>query len=266
MNRTMGQEHHLSEQQTIDYGQDAPAFLKRYLLWGGLLTVGGGLLTRVVSPRGSRFQRVCFTLGWLVRLIGSGCLARGIVMIWSSRASKVQAARHLLDTLSLQGNETLLDLGCGRGLLLLEAARRLPQGQAIGLDLWSNDDQGANSRQATLQNAAIKGVADRVEVRDGDMRDLSFLPDGSVDVVVASKAIHNIPDQAGRRLAIREAIRVLPPGGRIAIMDIFLIDEFAESLRACGMQEVNVSTLPYLAYPPLRTVTAIKNQKHGEQA
>ncbi len=255
----------IPEHQTIDYGQDAPQLLKRYLLWGGLLALGGGLLTCVVSPRGSRFQRVCFTLGWLARLIGSGCLARGIVMIWSSRVSKVQAARHLLDTLDLQGNETLLDLGCGRGLLLLEAAQRLPQGKAIGLDLWSNDDQGANSRQATLQNAAIKGVADRVEVWDGDMRDLAFLPDGSVDVVVASKAIHNIPDQAGRRLVIREAIRVLTPGGRIAIMDIFLIDEFAESLRACGMYKVKVSTLPYLAYPPLRTVTAIKSQKDGEQ-
>ncbi len=261
----MIQEHQIPEHQTIDYGQDAPALLKGYLLWGGMLAAGGGLLTRVVSSQGSRFQRVCFTLGWLARLIGYGYVARGVVMIWSSRVSKIQAARHLLDDVDLQGNERLLDLGCGRGLLLLEAAQRLPQGRAIGLDLWSNDDQGANSRQATRHNAEIKGVADRVEVRDGDMRDLSFLLDGSVDVVVASKAIHNIPDRAGRRLAIREAIRVLTSGGRIAIMDIFLIDEFAESLRAYGMQDVKVSTLPYLAYPPLRTVTAIKRQKDGEQ-
>jgi arsenite methyltransferase len=179
-------------------------------------------------------------------------------MIWSSRISKVQAARHLLNQLDLQGQETILDLGCGRGLLLLEAAQRLPTGKAIGIDLWSNEDQGNNSRQATLNNAQVLGVADRVEVHDGDMRSLSFLPDGSIDAVIASKAIHNISDRAGRHLAIKEATRVLKAVGQIAIMDIFLLDEFAESLRACGIQEVRVATLRYPAYPLLRIVTGKK--------
>ncbi len=254
----MKQVKHVQEKHKIDYGQDAPLLLQNYLLFGGLLAAGGGLLTRWSSRRKSRMQRLLFTIGWVTRLVGVVSLFRGIVMIWSSRVSKVQAAHHLLDELDLQGHETILDLGCGRGLLLLEAAQRLPVGKAIGVDLWSNEDQADNSRQATVNNAKAKGVADRVEVHDGDMCDLSFLPDGSVDAVVASKAIHNIPDREGRRLAIKEATRVLKPGGRVAIMDIFLLDEFAQSLRACGIQEVRVSTLTYPAYPLLRIVTGKK--------
>lgn len=90
----------------------------------------------------------------------------------------------------------------------LGAAKRLPQGHAIGVDIWSQVDQGKNSKAATLNNATIEGVADRVEVRDGDMRELP-LPDANVDVVVASLAIHNIKGRGGRRQAIREIVRVL---------------------------------------------------------
>ncbi|HEY5005938.1 MAG TPA: class I SAM-dependent methyltransferase [Ktedonobacteraceae bacterium] len=70
-------------------------------------------------------------------------------------------------------------------------------------------------------NAQIEGVLERVEARDGDMCDLSFLADGSIDVVVASKSIHNIPTHEGRRQAMSEITRVLKPGGRVALMDIF---------------------------------------------
>jgi ubiquinone/menaquinone biosynthesis C-methylase UbiE len=87
---------------------------------------------------------------------------------------------------------------------------------------------------------------------------LHFLSDGSVDAVVASKAIHNVPSREGRRQAIEEIVRVLKDGGQVAILDIRCIEEFAESLQACGIQDVHVSTSRRFAYPRLRTVTGKK--------
>ncbi len=242
----------------VDYGQDAPFLLRKYLLAGGLLAGSGGLLAGWSHRRTTQTQRILFPLATALLLTGIVTLTRGAVMIYSSRISKVRAADHLLDDLGLRGDETVLDVGCGRGLLLIRAAKRLPSGRAIGIDLWSQEDQGANSMQATLDNARAEDVTDRVEIHEGDMRDLSFLLDASVDAVVASKSIHNIADRAGRRLALGEIVRVLKPGGHVALMDIFLVGEFAEVLQSCGMQEVRISASPSCAYPPLSIVTGRK--------
>jgi SAM-dependent methyltransferase len=246
------------QKKRVDYGQDAPLLLRRYLWAGGLLASVGGLLTRWTRRRASLLQALLFPCGAALLLLGSAALIRGAMMIWSSRIAKLWAAERLLDELGLRGDETVLDVGCGRGVLLIGAARRLPRGRAIGIDLWSQQDQGANSKQATLENARAEGVADRVEVVDGDMCDLSFLPDVSVDAVVASKSIHNLADREARRQALGEMVRVLKPGGKLALMDIFLVEEFAEALQACGVQDVGISTSPCFAYPPLRIVTGSK--------
>jgi ubiquinone/menaquinone biosynthesis C-methylase UbiE len=108
-------------------------------------------------------------------------------------------------------------MGCGRGAVLIAAARRLPQGRAVGVDLWTKDQSG-NRLEATLANAAAAGVADRVEVQTADMTDLPFA-DGSFDVVTSAMAIHNIRPPEGRYRAVDEAIRVLRPGGQLLLAD-----------------------------------------------
>ena len=99
----------------------------------------------------------------------------------------------------LRGDETLLDLGCGRGAVLLAAAKLLPNGRAIGVDIW-RADQTDNSQQNTLRNAELEGVAERVEVRTADITDLPF-DDNSVDVIVSSLVVHNIPSPRARAKA-----------------------------------------------------------------
>jgi arsenite methyltransferase len=184
-------------------------------------------------------------------------LLTSLVMYWSSYRGKLVARDRLLDGLRLRGDETALDVGCGHGLLLIGAAKRLPQGKAIGVDLWSQVDQGINSREATLANARAEGVADRVEVLDGDMRKLP-LRDGSLDVVFANLAIHNIKAREGRRQAINEIVRTLTPGEKVALLDFAKTDEYVEDLRAAGMADVTRSSLSFWIYPPVRTVTATK--------
>lgn len=122
-----------------------------------------------------------------------------------------------LDRIGLTGHEQLLDLGCGRGAVLIAAARRLPNGHAVGADLWTRDQSG-NSPHATLANAAAAEVADRVEVHTADMTALPFA-DATFDVVTSAMAIHNIPSPGDRYRAIDEAMRVLRPRGQLLIAD-----------------------------------------------
>ena len=120
------------------------------------------------------------------------------VYVHFTRAGKFAVWAELLDRLELRGDERLLDIGCGRGAVLLMAAQRLPRGRAVGVDVWSTKDQSGNAEQVTRQNAELEGVADRVELHTADMRELPF-DDGSFDVVVSSLAIHNVPGAGERR-------------------------------------------------------------------
>ena len=81
-----------------------------------------------------------------------------ISFVWTTRRGKFIVWDELLDTLALRGDERLLDVGCGRGMVLILAAKRLPAGRAVGVDLWSTVDQSGNREQATLRNAELEGV------------------------------------------------------------------------------------------------------------
>ena len=137
---------------------------------------------------------------------------------YSTGPGKRAVWSEILGDLELRGDERILDVGCGRGAVLMLAAHRLPGGRATGADVWSRRDQSGNSHRATERNAAAEGVADRVDLADADARDLPF-PDASFDVVVSNLVIHNISDDVGRRQAVLEAVRVLRPGGRLRIVD-----------------------------------------------
>lgn len=151
---------------------------------------------------------------------GAVLLAHAGVYLHTTLRGKLQVWRRVLDRLVLDGDEHLLDLGCGRGAVLIEAARRLPAGRAIGVDLWHGHDQSGNHPAATLANADLAGVRDRVEVHTADMTALPFAG-GSFDVVTSALAIHNIPATRGRSRALDEAMRVLRPGGHLLIADFW---------------------------------------------
>src|SRR6516165_7672940 len=167
---------------------------------------------------------------------GTVLLAQTGVYLHTSLRGKLRIWERELDQAGLKGNEQLLDLGCGRGAVLIEAARRLPAGRAVGADVWSRDQSG-NNPEATLANAAAAGVADRVEVHTADMTALPFA-DGSFDVVVSNVAIHNIKGRAGREKAIEEAVRVLRPGGRLLIADLWATRLYRAHLAKLGMIDV----------------------------
>jgi ubiquinone/menaquinone biosynthesis C-methylase UbiE len=133
---------------------------------------------------------------------------------------------------SKSGRTSTRALGCGRGAVLLTAAKLLPNGRAIGVDIWRADQTG-NSMQNTLHNAELEGVAERVEVRTADVTDLPF-EDNSVDVIVSSLVVHNIATAPARAKAISEAARVLRPGGRLALADLWATRDHLRQLHDLG--------------------------------
>jgi arsenite methyltransferase len=188
-------------------------------------------------------------------------VAAGLDFLRFSRRGKFEVWSRLLTGIGLRGDERVLDLGCGRGAVLLAAAKLVSRGSAVGVDIWRADQTG-NSMQATLANADAEGVADRVELHTQDMTDLQF-PSGSFDVVVSNLAIHNLPDNDARRSAIDGAVRVLRPGGHVVIADLGFTRLYATRFRQCGMADVRRQDLGWRAWwglPFFRTyaVTAIK--------
>jgi arsenite methyltransferase len=205
----------------------------------------------------SRHAGATVGLAHAVQIFGFCCLIVAALMFISSRFGKFHARDRLLARLKLGGDEAVLDVGCGRGLLLIAAAKLLPRGHAVGIDLWSRRDLSDNSREATLRNAALEGVVQRVSVRDGDMRKLPFA-DRSFDATVAHFAIHNVRGREGRRQTIREIVRTLNEGGQVAISDLHGAGLYADELRKSDMTDVEISGLSFWTFPPARTVTARK--------
>ena len=236
--------------QTLDYGLDGGAAVRAMFVVGPAAAILGFILGRgTVSPH--------LGLAYTLQILGFGFLILASLMFVSSRFGKFRARDRLLGRLKLRGDESVLDVGCGHGLLLIAAAKLLPRGRAVGIDLWSQWQQSDNSREATLRNAAMEGVAERVSVHDGDMRKMPFA-DRSFDAAVAHFAIHNIPSREGRREAIREIVRTLNQGGRVAISDLNNAELYADELRKSEMIDVEISGRSFWTFPPARTVTARK--------
>ncbi|MFZ0904026.1 MAG: class I SAM-dependent methyltransferase [Mycobacterium sp.] len=202
------------------------------------------------------------TLSGLVAAVVAVMLIAAGVSVWRfSRRGKFEVWARLLTGIDLRGDERVLDLGCGRGAVLLTAAKLVPRGKAVGVDIWRADQTG-NSMRATWANADAEGVADRVELHTRDMTDLGF-PDESFDLVVSNLAIHNLPSNDARRSAIDEAVRVLRPGGHAVVADLGFTRRYATWLRHRGMADVRRQDLGWRAWwglPFFRThaVTATK--------
>jgi arsenite methyltransferase len=230
-----------------DYGIDAPGVVRNLLLAASLgfvawvTAVLGWWSGRIVASPSKSLQ-MSFPLAQAGFGVAIGCGLMACWMLWDSKVGKIRERETLLDKLTWTGAEQVLDVGCGRGLLLIGAAKRLTSGMATGIDIWQAEDLSGNRPEATLQNAKLEGVADRVRVKSADMRELPF-PDGAFDVVVSCSAIHNLYSAIEREKALVEIVRVLKPNGQMLIDDIRHHREYTRVLSAQGCSVSRVSSL-----------------------
>ncbi|WP_156325536.1 class I SAM-dependent methyltransferase [Nonomuraea sp. SBT364] len=199
-----------------NYGFDA-AWALAGLLAGAALLVALAVLSYVNDVPAAAVAFVfgaCYTLASVASHVYT--TRRGRFAVWEAEMAR------------LKGDEELLDLGSGRGAVLMIAAGRLERGRATGV-LW-----GGRGEAVVRANAEAEGVSDRVEVVTGDPGDLPFA-DGSYDVVVSNQALRDLD---GRERAIREAYRVLRPGGLLLVADVRHTQAYEATLRELGAAEV----------------------------
>lgn len=207
------------------YGVDAP--------YAPALLALAGLVAWVLAWMATGGNR----LAWAV--VGAFFLAQSAIYLHTTLRGKFRVWESILDHLGLRGDENALDVGCGRGMVLIATARRLPTGTATGIDLWRSQDQSGNDPEVTRANAAANNVAERVNVLTGDMRELPG-PSNQYNLVTANVAIQNIKNREERRQAVAEMARVTAPGGRIVIADIQYVRQYAADLEALGLDHVTV--------------------------
>jgi arsenite methyltransferase len=225
--------------QRPQYGIDAPDLLRIFAI-AGVSALAVCLISLRLPVFGQPTGIIIAAISGvaMIYLLGMACL-----MLYYSKIEKLKDREKLLDLIQWSGDEQVLDVGCGRGLMLVGAAKRLTSGKVIGVDLWQQQDQANNNSAATLENAAIEGVTERIEVKTADMRQLPF-PDSSFDVVVSSWAVHNLEAESDRHKALDEIIRVLKPNGSVVLADIVNQAEYAEYFDRHGMTKVLLHNNP----------------------
>ena len=163
-----------------DYGIDAPRAVRNAAIAGLAGSLLASLSYSVLRSWHRTLARRALALG---ACAGLASLLFVGVNLWSSRIGKLRARDGIIGAIPWRGDEAVLDVGCGRGLLLIATAKRLPDGRAVGVDIWDASGESGNRPEATLENARIEGIAERVEVVDGDARRLPF-GDESFDAVL----------------------------------------------------------------------------------
>jgi len=161
-----------------------------------------------------------------------------IILVLAAMYVKVEKFRHrnrMLNMLIWKGNETVLDIGTGRGLLMIGAAKRLITGKSFGIDIWNKEDLSNNSYRAVMANVILEDVKDKVQVLNADAQNIP-IEDNYFDYVLSNLCIHNIPSKEGRAKACQEIVRVLKPGGTALISDFRHITEYAQEFKKMGLK------------------------------
>jgi arsenite methyltransferase len=239
----------------LDYGIDAPAVMRNLFLFGTLCLLFGIFAPSPIhlGPVSIVSQTFLWPAGFLI--------AEGLLFLLYVKVGKFRHRDFMLNLHTWRGDENVLDVGCGRGLLLVGAAKRIAAasgtGHATGIDVWSNVDMGGNSPAATQHNLDLEGISHLCTLISQPAQEMTF-PDATFDVILSNLCLHNIYDEPTRRQALQQIIRVLKPGGIALISDYKRTAEYADEFRKAGLIVEKKRGSLVTTFPPLTVVIARK--------
>ncbi len=227
-----------------DYGVDAPNVLRNLFLIGAAC-----LLLGIFGPRQIHLGQVDFLPRPMLFGTGTLLVIEGLLFLLYVKVGKYHHRDRMLSLHKWRGDEQVLDVGCGRGLLLAGAAKLLAGGgKATGIDIWSNVDMGGNSEAATLHNLELEGVIDRCTLLGVPAQEMPF-PDRTFDVILSNLCLHNIYDPEIRRQAVQQIVRVLKPGGEAILSDYKHTGEYAEQLQKAAWRSKGGGEIRFTPFP-----------------
>jgi ubiquinone/menaquinone biosynthesis C-methylase UbiE len=153
----------------------------------------------------------------------------------------------IVDSLGQAAPKNALDIGTGNGVLTLKLAQKYPAAQVVGMDYWGKNWE--YSQAICEANARNLGVSDRVRFVKGDAASLEFT-DAAFAAVVSNLTFHEVKSAPQKREVVREALRILQPGGRFAFVDYFYdsqyygqATEFEVFLHRQGLAKIEIKRL-----------------------
>ncbi len=213
----------------VNYGIDAPGIMINLIVFGALTVSVGAVISLILDSTILKY------FSYLVSLVGFIFFILGIAMFAYALKGKYRTRDLIISKIKWRGNENVLDIGTGQGLLMNGAAKHLTTGKSIGIDIWSSKDLSNNRISKTLENAELEGVKDKIEVRNEDATSLTFA-DNSFDVVLSLLCIHNIEPKANQEKACFEIARVLKPNGIALIGDYIPTTGYAKAFAKAGLK------------------------------
>ena len=224
---------------------------RKNLLILGLCAFAVGALTFI--PLGSLY-RLIVTILFAVILISFLFPLYAYVM-FSQRGGRFQEKVYnlIIQSLGPQVTGRILDIGSGNGVLAVKLAQQHGTAEVVGVDYWGKDWE--YSKRVCEQNARLAGVDGRVHFQKGDAAALEFAPE-TFDGATSNLTFHEVKSTTDKRAVVREALRVVKPGGVFAFVDYFYDEkyygraaEFENYLKGLNLAQVG--------FKPLREMIAI---------
>ena len=235
----------------VDVAERATTSRPEYGNWVSTRFVAGPALAAVVLAILALAADV-LGITWLFGvLLGVAVLAALVTAYFAyarhllqARSGNVQARVQelVLERLPWDGRGRALDIGCGNGPLTIALAVKFPEAEVTGIDFWG--ESWEYSQDVCKSNAAGQGVDERVTFLQASAAALPFA-NASFAAVVSNLCFHEVRGVRDKREVVKEALRVLEPGGAFAFQDLFRlkgaygeIDDLLATIRAWGVASV----------------------------
>ena len=232
----------------LDYGN---WIRKKILLILGVFTLGVGAL--IILPLGSLYRLIMAFL--FVIILFSFLFPLYSYVMFSQKGGRFQEKVYnlIIQNLGTTVKGRNLDIGSGNGVLAVTLAQQQVDAEVIGVDFWGKDWE--YSKSVCEKNAQMGKVEDRVHFQKGDAAALEFAND-TFDGAISNLTFHEVQSVADKREVVREALRVVKPGGRFAFVDYFYDAKYYG--KASGFEEyLQGLKLSQFEYKPLRDMMAI---------
>ena len=226
----------------------------KVLLFLGVGAVGFALLGLCPLPAAARIGAELLSILLFISLLYPGIL----YYMFAPQGGNLQERVYNLIVEELGGevDGRAIDIGTGNGILAVRLAQEHPLVQVTGLDSWGRDWDYSNPICA--RNARVAGVEQRIRFVKGDAARLEF-EDGSFDAAVSNLTFHEVKSAPQKREVVREALRVLKPGGRFVFVDYFYAEKyygktagFEDFLASQGLKRMQLKPLSQvLPFPRL---------------